>query len=329
MNILFRYHDAIHAQPLIRVQPELAALGIEVDIVAGDTVPPRVGCHYDGIIAHPECLTDDSFGSTPVIALDRIDGAQLGFSRRFIYRLAGVIKGYVLDPPELNNTVSGRMHGSLLHEAGVQPTGKSVALPGRPALQVPQNKLDKIRPGYGFGARGRFQLHATGTVDLDRPRRLDMHFAGCCEYSGSEIETHRRAALRIAQEWPGPATSGNGRPFHGQDYLNVLRDTKVVLSPWGLGEACYRDYEALAAGCVLVKPYTGHVYCVPDIYVAGATYVPCSVDLSDVEEIIAAILDNWDVYRPMRDRGIALAASAWSADRIAYNMEHQIRGILE
>jgi hypothetical protein len=38
------------------------------------------------------------------------------------------------------------------------------------------------------------------------------------------------------------------------EYWARLRMADVAVSPWGLGEACGREWEALLAGCAVVKP---------------------------------------------------------------------------
>ena len=63
-------------------------------------------------------------------------------------------------------------------------------------------------------------------------------------------------------------------------------NSKVVFSPFGWGELCFRDYEAVYCGCLLVKPSMDHVVTSPDIFEAGVTYVPVKWDLSDLTEKI-------------------------------------------
>lgn len=43
------------------------------------------------------------------------------------------------------------------------------------------------------------------------------------------------------------------------DYLHLSDQAKIIVSPWGYGEICYRDFEALLDDCVLVKPRTDFV----------------------------------------------------------------------
>ena len=49
-------------------------------------------------------------------------------------------------------------------------------------------------------------------------------------------------------------------------YHRELADAQVVLSPFGWGEKCYRDYETFLHGAVLVKPDMSHMETWPDLY---------------------------------------------------------------
>jgi hypothetical protein len=75
-------------------------------------------------------------------------------------------------------------------------------------------------------------------------------------------------------------------------YLLELRRAKLVFSPFGWGEVCLRDYQAVCSGCVLLKPDMSHVRTSPDIYQAHVTYVPLRWDLSDLEEVCRRCLQN-------------------------------------
>lgn len=66
-------------------------------------------------------------------------------------------------------------------------------------------------------------------------------------------------------------------------FLREMRASKLCFSPFGYGEVCWRDYEAVMTGAVLIKQDMSHVETDPDIFVAGETYVPVKWDLSDFE----------------------------------------------
>ena len=83
----------------------------------------------------------------------------------------------------------------------------------------------------------------------------------------------------------------NGRIGFPQ-YIFEMFNSKVVFSPFGWGELCFRDYEAIYCGCLLVKPSMDHVVTSPDIFEAGITYVPVKWDLSDLIEKIEYYLSH-------------------------------------
>jgi len=73
-------------------------------------------------------------------------------------------------------------------------------------------------------------------------------------------------------------------------FLRELRASKICFSPFGYGEVCWRDYEAVMTGAVLLKQDMSHVATDPDIFVAGETYVPVAWDLSDFAEKVDWLL---------------------------------------
>lgn len=75
-------------------------------------------------------------------------------------------------------------------------------------------------------------------------------------------------------------------------YLADMQRSRVTFSPFGWGEVCFRDFEAVRAGSLLVKPDMSHLRTWPDIFVPGETYVPVRWDGSDLEETISYYLEN-------------------------------------
>lgn len=74
-------------------------------------------------------------------------------------------------------------------------------------------------------------------------------------------------------------------------YGSMLR-SRICVSPFGFGEICWRDFEAICCGCLLVKPDMSHITTAPDIFIPGVTYVPVKWDYSDLEEKCAVFLEN-------------------------------------
>lgn len=79
-----------------------------------------------------------------------------------------------------------------------------------------------------------------------------------------------------------------------------LQRSRITFSPFGWGELCFRDFEAVRAGSLLLKPDMSHLQTWPDIFRPGITYVPVRWDGSDLGERIQYYLD-----RPQERREIA------------------------
>lgn len=150
----------------------------------------------------------------------------------------------------------------------------------------------------------------TETVPTLFERDLDLVFMGVIQYGSTPLsweckhdpEQHRRDCLRVIEghrskrkyiRW----THGKGRfargaePLPFDEYMGILRRTKVVVSPWGYGEWCWRDFEAIRAGCVLLKPRCDVVTC-PNIYRDGWVewYDPDHSDLENkIDKVLASI----------------------------------------
>ncbi|MDJ0508370.1 MAG: glycosyltransferase [Crocosphaera sp.] len=69
-----------------------------------------------------------------------------------------------------------------------------------------------------------------------------------------------------------------------RQYNSELKKSKIVFSPFGWGENCWRDFEAICHDCLLIKPSMSHIATNPNIFVEDETYVPVQWDFSDLEE---------------------------------------------
>lgn len=113
-----------------------------------------------------------------------------------------------------------------------------------------------------------------------------------------------------------------------KQYDRELKTVQGILSPFGWGEVCYRDGEAIRNGAVLFKPQMDHMETWPDLYRPGETFVPLDWDAGDVVAKVTETLAS-----PRRD---TLAEGAWRAlvaaeeglgERVQY-LENEIRSLL-
>jgi hypothetical protein len=77
-----------------------------------------------------------------------------------------------------------------------------------------------------------------------------------------------------------------------RQYYEELLRSRICISPFGYGEVCGRDIEAITCGCLLIKPDMSHLRSHPDVFIPGETYVPVRWDYADLAETCARYLDQ-------------------------------------
>jgi hypothetical protein len=115
-------------------------------------------------------------------------------------------------------------------------------------------------------------------IDINTRFTVGNHQGSNAWYSRYRGETRERI-----RRMKGVRLSGEGR-LEFRRYLLETAFSKIVVSPFGWGEVCYRDYEAVCCGALLIKPAMEHLRTEPNIYYPNETYVPVRWDLSDLEE---------------------------------------------
>lgn len=169
-------------------------------------------------------------------------------------------------------------------------------------IQIQAADLEKIRmmpivPMRAFRDLVQFE-------NPDRERDIDVNLVALADYPAAAqfmIPWHRRAAARQIIEMKGLSTIvALNRALSRKLYLELLTRSRIVVSPWGLGEFAYRDYEAILAGCIMVKPNTDFVRTFePDLYQSGKYYVSCQPDFANLQDVISDIVTNYSRYREM------------------------------
>ncbi|TVQ99898.1 MAG: glycosyltransferase family 1 protein [Spirochaetaceae bacterium] len=75
-------------------------------------------------------------------------------------------------------------------------------------------------------------------------------------------------------------------------YNYEIRHSRITLSPFGWGELCFRDFEAVLSGSLLLKPDCSHLETWPDIFAPHQTYVPFLWDAADLVPTAEHYLTN-------------------------------------
>lgn len=107
-------------------------------------------------------------------------------------------------------------------------------------------------------------------------------------------------------------------------YYDEMLRARLCVSPFGFGELCWRDFEAILSGCLLVKPDMGHVTTEPDLFVPGETYVPVDWDYGNLREACRPYLEDETLRRRVaetaRRKLLAALEPAWLVDRFETTM---------
>ena len=115
-----------------------------------------------------------------------------------------------------------------------------------------------------------------------------------------------------------------------QQFVEVMKRSKVGLSPFGMGELCYRDLELIQWGCLLVKPDMSKVLTEPDFFKPMETYVPVKTDWSDLNETIEKVLANFKDYQYIIDNARNKVVEMYSYQNVCmywYNFFANISGV--
>jgi hypothetical protein len=82
-------------------------------------------------------------------------------------------------------------------------------------------------------------------------------------------------------------------------YNTEISKAGAILSPFGWGEICFRDFEAIYNGSLLIKPNMDHIETWPDLYKESKTYISIDWDGNDLEETIDRATKDIKAYSPI------------------------------
>lgn len=157
------------------------------------------------------------------------------------------------------------------------------------------------------------------SAELNQDREIDVFFAGTTEYkssspnmSASLITEHRQSLVKYLSELNGLNTVyGSSRMLSGKEYISTLQNAKITISPWGWGEACFRDYEAMLHGCEVIKPATYEMKSNPSIFNEdNMTF--CNPHWTGLETLIKDRLATWGERAEQRKQTQRLVLDAMS-----------------
>lgn len=241
--------------------------------------PNKTIIYFDGdddvCVQWPEILKDVDLYLKKHVFSDRNDYTKTYLGKSNLHDYAVRKFGHMLSPLDYGNEGNVPL---VIESAG----------------PVPQDQLSKITTSWNIGLdRKIIDLYQSlRKTPFSHDRAFDLAFRGSVKrqtftyYLRRDIEERlrpleRRYKLLIGSE-----------RISQEDYYQEMMSSRICVSPFGFGEICWRDLETVLCGALLIKPDMGHIETAPNIFVANETYVPVKWDFSDLDSVVARVLDN-------------------------------------
>jgi len=190
---------------------------------------------------------------------------------------------------------------------------------GQYPLSKPRNFIAK--KGVKFlGKSLMSQVFSKKSFLQEIPSPLIEHCQARFGYSGyrETVGYQRKIFIEILKQHPLFLTG----LIPSNEYKKELKNVKAVFSPFGWGEICFRDFEAIISGAVLIKPDVSHIQTWPNIYVPNKTYIPVKWDGSDIIEKTEELFRNPTTLDKLRKE-------AWLIFNQSYkDLDHKVMRVI-
>ncbi|WP_422002562.1 phage head spike fiber domain-containing protein [Reyranella sp.] len=324
-----RYADRF--EPFFRIKDQLADLSVRLL----DNAP---GASSDVAIVQSHLVGElrgkkDTRVLRPMIVNERADQETIAFPNRGLLKEPNTLawlKECTIRDPSLHNAphVGGYYHYNVIaHDPSKYPEQV-------PDVKVDASDIAKIRLPFSVASYSRFaRLRARPSVEA-RLRNVDAFMWGTVKSAHPLYQEHRasgcRALANVAASNPHyNVLLGVGRGLGDSEVHDILFRSKIVVSQFGHSMSSYKDWEALYAGCVLIRPDASlQQNYLPDVFKDNEWYVPCAPDFSDLEQKMAMVLEDYPRYFERAQIARSALMESTNADRLASDFYHMICDVL-
>ena len=139
---------------------------------------------------------------------------------------------------------------------------------------------------------------------------------------------HRTAPWQLLESSKNISYEKDKRSF--SEFINVMRKSKCTLSPYGMGEFCFRDFEIIQYGSVMIKPDMSKIKTIPNIFIPYETYIPCSHDWSDLVEKINWVKNNQEKCKQIAFNAQQIMEKSFTIENLLlywYNIVKNFKGV--
>lgn len=119
----------------------------------------------------------------------------------------------------------------------------------------------------------------------DIPRTINCHFRGTVSDGVSGFQ--RKKTLETLKSCKDVVVPDYSFDVDHKEYIEELKKAQAVVSPFGYGEICIRDFESFIYGNTLIKPDMDHVDTYPNWYIKDETYISVDWDFSKMEGLLS------------------------------------------
>lgn len=187
----------------------------------------------------------------------------------------------------------------------------------RPYDKPKKEDLKKIKVAWNIGYNGYYEANKwiktvfSNTVfsksflkNKFRKAFIEGHIDTCYRVS---INTNKRYSYQrhLINENLNKLNFGfnvsSGGKIPKNQYLKEMKGSKMVISPYGWGEICYRDFEAIINGSLLIKPNMSHIDTFPDLFIDAKTYVPITWGIDNLNKKLFDIKENPNDYKQIAE----------------------------
>ena len=295
------------------------------------------------------------YQDTPLICDSSIDYAYLDPPMRDLIshpQVRAYLTGVALRHPVMQQRRSwgGEYYGMVYKERELYDAGPDVRLERDSLPREVQAKLKSISRPPTPPFSDRVFEHIDARVKPLNKRNIDIFFSGRTTYWPRSLRSHPTAARHHLEAiWPSlpgkvkvfksyhdfKGTKKNGKAVkvfqYPYEYVDALMDTKIVISPWGWSPWCVRDLEALACGCIVIKPECSNMVIYPDIYdPKKQLMVWADLMYEGLGDQVDYCLNHLSGMQERVDRGRKFVLDAlWPNEKIHAMWTSQLRDILE
>ena len=243
----------------------------------------------------------------------------------------------------------GEYYGTVYHHRELYNSAPSPRQNRHPMTAELQAKIQPLnRPVTPPFSDAVFEYIAKKVKPL-KQRSIDLLFSGRTQYGNPPTPSyptrHRQNLERVWPTLPGrkifksyddySGTLKRGKKIevykYPYEYVDALMDAKVIISPWGWSPWCIRDLEAMACGCIVIKPECSNMLIYPDIYDPHRQLlVWCDILYEKLGSQLFYIYKSLDEMQDRADRGRHFVTDAlYPNDKIYASWTKDLRRILE